>query len=513
MTRVTLVLALVLLFGCSSSSKNTGGSNGADASSDGGGSGGSGAVGGGAGGGAGSAGTGGTSGGGDAGADAPCDPAEKPAAGAVFVSPTGSDANSGKSDFPVQTIGQAIGLAKASFATKIYLASGDYTLTDTLTFGVGEEGIVIEGGWTKSGPAWAPLCQPGRRSFTTISVAAAVAVRVQDLSKAAGLRHLKIATKAQGASPAGEPGESMFGVWVSGAQTAFNLYDIEVVAGAAGQGGDPPPAPSKPTTPATCDGATGCCTTEVGCGDNSVGPSPPAQGSAGADAPAGTFDSNGYQPGTGTVGPPGTKGHNGKIGSPGGNTGKKCSTTSCGNCLPGCPGTCSGTYTAGPTLVGGTGKCGCAGQGGGGGAGGRGGGSSVALLATDGATVSIQYVTLHAGKGGNGANGGAGGPGGDGAAGQPGDQGGCNTGCHSSCSGTCQCAIYSTESGGPPGTKGGAGGLGANGGGGSGGPSFSFVTVNASVSDGGNNGFIYEGGGAGVNTAASGASGPSWNQL
>lgn len=488
-----------------------GATGGADASSggqDAGGAGGSGGVGGGGAGagGTGAVGSGGTPGdaGGDAGGEPACDPNQSPVAGAVFVSPAGSDTNNGTAQFPVLTLGEALSKAKAALATRIYLAVGDYNLTATLELGAAEQGIIIEGGWQKNGSTWTPHCVPSRRTYTTVSVASDVAVRVTDMAQVGGLRHLTVATKSKGSTTAGAAGQSVVGIWASGAATVYNLLDVDVVAGDGGDGGEPPAAPAAAGT-STCNGVAGCCTTEPGCG-NTNGPDAPAKAATGNAASQGTFAASGYAPGNAADGNPGALGVHGKAGNNGPSTGKTCyATGNCGSCNAGqCTG---GSTLGGPSpQVGAPGRCGCAGLGGGGGKGGRGGGASIALLITQGATVSASYSTFHAGKGGGGAAGGAGGPGGQGANGSAGPETGCTTGCYGGCSSTC--SVYDTVSGGPAGTRGGVGGEGGDGGGGSGGPSYAVVQHGGGkLSDGGDNGFIWSSGGAGVAGGAPGSSG------
>lgn len=450
--------------------------------------------------------------------EAPCDPAEHVASDAIFVSPAGADTNNGSAEFPVQTISVALTKAKASLATRIYLNTGDYTLPDTLTFTAAEAGIVIEGGWQKSGATWAPRCEPGRHTLTTISVASAIGVRVTDVSRAAGLRHLTLTTAAQGKSVSDQPGESTLGVWATGTGTVFNLYDVELFAGDAGAGGAITTTPAQSGT-STCDGHTGCCTTGTGCGDNASGPAAPAQlPAAGGAKTSGTFGPTGYAPGNGPDGGTGTQGIDGKSGGAGQNLGNMCqvggSCGSCVNCSSG-SGSCQGgsASTGTSPLVGETGRCGCAGLGGVGGLGGRGGGASVALLVGDGATVSVSFSALHSGKGGDGGVGGVGGPGGSGAAGQAGAQAGCRTGCYSTCFGTCGCQVYTTATGGSAGTRGGNGGQGADGGGGSGGPSYTVVTIGTgSFDDTGGNALTFATGGNGADGAVSGLSGATVSQ-
>lgn len=445
-----------------------------------------------------------------------CDPTAAPEAEAIFVSPAGLDSNAGSAQLPVKTLSTALTKAKANLAKRIYLQVGDYSEASTLVFTEAEGGIIIEGGWNKQGAKWSPACADDRRLSTTIAVASNVAVRVTDVAVASALRHLTLATKAQGISPFAQPGESMYGIWVSGATTVFNLNDVEVIAGNAGSGGDAPIGPNG-VGPALCTGLAACCTDGIaGCGNAQVGPTaPPGAPVAPSAAQSGAFHSSGYAGENGPAGANGPNGYNGKAGGAGTSGGNVCRVGgSCGKCQTGgnasCPGTCGPKVapTSYSPLVGETGHCGCGGLGGFGGQGGRGGGASIALYVTTGATVVVKDSVLRAGKGGNGAAGGVGGEGALGSDGSVGAPAFCITSCYDGCQGSCTCDQGTSVPGGAAGTRGGKGAKGGQGGGGSGGPSHAVVTLAGSVDDVGGNQLVvsdpgvgFAGGANGQNTA------------
>lgn len=70
---------------------------------------------------------------------------------AVFVSPSGNDANPGSQDFPFQTIQHAVSYATAAGITNIYLSSGSYIEANTAyscaVALIGLTNLTIQGGW------------------------------------------------------------------------------------------------------------------------------------------------------------------------------------------------------------------------------------------------------------------------------------------------------------------------------------------------------------------------------
>jgi hypothetical protein len=97
-----------------------------------------------------------------------------------------------------------------------------------------------------------------------------------------------------------------------------------------------------------------------------------------------------------------------------------------------------------------------------------------------GATVSLSYTKLSAGRGGNGSAGGGGGTGANGSLGAAGAMSSCDTACctgGSLCSQNCGHCNAQPIAGGTTGGPGGRGGNGSLGGAGSGGSSYSIVRL------------------------------------
>src|SRR4051794_29214036 len=103
------------------------------------------------------------------------------AARAVFVAPTGNDANAGTpAEQPVRTLGKARDLARAAGAgTTVVLAGGTYQLSQPITLTAADSGItwsaapgarpVISGGrpvtgWKKSGNLWSAPVPAGLKT-------------------------------------------------------------------------------------------------------------------------------------------------------------------------------------------------------------------------------------------------------------------------------------------------------------------------------------------------------------
>jgi hypothetical protein len=295
------------------------------------------------------------------------------------------------------------------------------------------------------------------------------------------LRDLKVVSK----SPA-DPGESLYGIFASGASTTLTLDQVVVDVAGGGAGG------------AGAPGAFAANTVDAGCtsGNGSNG----GAGAPGGGAASGTLDASGY---VATSGGDAGAGQTGQNGSGGG-------TGTCANC-DFASGTCQTTCTiVVKQLCASNGQSGCAGGFGGGGSGGTGGGASIAVTAWD------AHVTIFGGlyTAANGGNGGVGGAGGDGGAGAPGATGANATcvdygtpGCVlNNCSGTLNGT--SALNGGTAGGVGGSGGPGGQGGGGSGGVSYAIVQGGAgAVTLNGNPKLAHGDGGTGA--AVGGANGTS----
>jgi hypothetical protein len=363
----------------------------------------------------------------------------------VFVTVDGADTPScGTRGSPCKTVGAAIARAVSLARPGVYIAAGTYVETVTL-----RSGIDLIGGWNVlgagDGAQWSRACSS---QVTTLKAGSdAVTVRAPSLAgQVTKLSTLTIASRDGTPSP----GESPVGVLATGG-TTLQLVAVDVRAGSAGVG----------VAGARGDaGAPGGGDCDAG-GDGGPGTPP---GPSGPSSDGGSFGAEGYVAGDGVVGSGGPRGQNGP--APG-----KGTCVECRNCTVG--GVCA-NVDLGPSC-GTDGKTGCGGLGGAGGAGGSGGGSSVALLAWDGAKVFVVGGSLRAGdgaRGAAGAGGGAGGPGGTGSAGAG------MLPCDTACGGVIALGCPTGRDAGRGGAAGGAGGAGApggTGGDGAGGNSYAIV--------------------------------------
>jgi hypothetical protein len=341
---------------------------------------------------------------------------------AYFVSEgVGEDvANCGGPEGPCRSLRKGLARAVDNGIHFIFLDNtADHTATETLAL---PPNVVVAGGFSNVNGHWTRLCDA--RGKTRL-LSSANPVISAEFSGAAKLDSLTVETRSAG------PSETMLGVLVRGTETQLWLSNVTIAAADGGAGS--PGEQGAPGGPGAAVNAT-CAP-----GDGAAGM---FVGSRGADASAGTFGPNGYEPAHGATGGDGEAGHAG-------------TEAPAPSCCETQPGTCSQR-----------GAPGCGGPGGHGGAGGRGGGSSVALYLWD-AQVFVEGGALRAGNGGNAGPRGAAGSGGTGAAGRMGDNAACPF-----CidlppySGT-QCyvaTIPGTQAGtGGNGQAGGEGGAGANG--------------------------------------------------
>jgi hypothetical protein len=403
--------------------------------------------------------------------------------GPIYVSIDGQDTETcGTQGAPCRSIQKALAIASAIGKTVIRVGQGTYNEQLVL-----QAGFTIEGGWIALkeavGFSWYGDCRaPAVRSANVIVSAPSnvdKAVIAQDLDGSAVLSTCTVTTKLLGSTgTSGQPGQSLYGVFVAGQTTDLTLKDVIVIAGSGGNGAD--------GTNGATSGAPGVGNCPSGTGASGT------TGDAGAPAPAASFDAGGFVPRGGGNGSTGGSGQNGVTGDPG--TCEKC----CGGGLLGCT---NGTNTP---SCGETGSSGCAGGGGSGGLGGQGGGASVALFVADG-HVTVQGGELRTGKGGKGGNGGLGASGGSGSTGSTGGSGPI---CPTSCS-LVACSNEKAGKGGD-GSLGGSGGAGGRGGGGAGGSSYSYVVLGKGSVEVADAGLVYGAAGeGGAPNGPAGSSGPS----
>ncbi len=345
----------------------------------------------------------------------------------VCASPSGTDtAGCGLAASPCRTVQHAVTRAVATFRDHVLLDDGEFEELETLQI---PAGVTLQGGWSRVNSTWQRACPSERSSQTVIQSQARVAVRVS----AAGSVHLDALTIRT--KDVGDTGESLYGVWVDGAESQLTLDEVTVVAGDAGSGLNGLPGQTL-SGPQTCD--------EPGTGANG------ADGTNGQSSSS-VFTRAGYSPGDGTTGENGQEGKTGTTGQSGSVL-----------CIP-YDGNCNHAPAPDYTLTAAGGKGGCGGGPGTGGTGGQGGGSSIALYVSQG-QVAVHGGSLVAGAGGNGGEGGLPGEGGSGKTGAIGQEVNCPT----------QCGQNSGANGSRGGT-GGKGGNGGKGGSGAGGNSVALV--------------------------------------
>jgi hypothetical protein len=429
--------------------------------------------------------------------DTNCDGMDGDASRAVFVSPTGDDANAGTTrSQPKRTLAAAVAAAEG-LGDDVYATSGVYAERLSVA-----NGVDVVGGYSAD---WATRSLAAETRITGSSGSAAVAVN------ATAPTLLQLLTLAPGA-PVGF-GASSYGLRAVGSPgLVVERVSATASAGNGGAGGGngapgQPGGPGQPGVTGECDrfqgpgGAGGTSPVGRTGGAGGFGGSQGANtgqggfsglvvgGGGGAGGPGGAGGTTGHTGGAGNNGDPGSRGSDGSGGA-GGFSGSGTWTTSAGG--TGGNGTNGhggggggGGGGQGGTFVNdgggnGGGGGGGGGEGGHGGGGGGGGGGSfgVFLVNSSGATVIDSVIA--AGNGGPGGNGGSGG-----SAGAGGSRGLGATYCTSE--------IGAGGNGG----VGGAGGLGGHGGGGAGGPSIALYTTGGVTTSGNSLSFATGGAGGG----------------
>ncbi|GMU59185.1 MAG: hypothetical protein AMXMBFR34_09480 [Myxococcaceae bacterium] len=419
--------------------------------------------------------------------DANCDGLDGEWNNAVFVAPSGSDANPGTPALPKLTISAGLAQAVATGKRDVLIAGGTYTEQVSVTTG----GKGLFGGYTA--PAWS-------RSLSTAVTVTGVntPLRLSNAPNTVVQSINFIGANATGA------GASAYGALIANsASVRLERLTLSAGSGTAGTAG---------AAGATGAGGTTGNAGQPGCEDSGgfcASCERPAGGSGGNSA-CGRFGGTGGQPGNGgSWGSLGGTGAGGTAGGPGTPNGQGNWTTPStywgANGLPGSagsPGTSGlnfGTlsalgYTVAATSAGGAGGNGNGGGGGGGGGGGSadcdsygggggggggggcGGGAGLAGVSGGGSfavflwnsTVQASNCTVTSANGGNGGNGGGGGVGGTGGPGGP--QNGYGGG-----------GEQDDGSNGGRGGAGGAGGDGGAGGAGGGGPTVGVVRGGGAV--------------------------------
>ncbi len=357
----------------------------------------------------------------------------------LFVAPTGTDGGACTRMSPCRTVQYAIVAAVQLSKSIVYLAANNAPYFESITM---KGGVSIEGGWDAS---WMPICDATKSTAVTIQGVTNITVNASFVGQAT-LRYLTITTKSSAA-----PGESLYGIFATGAPTDLTLDQLNVKSAGGGAG------------------VSGAIGSDGANGVGSCAPSngaPGSLGSNGAAAAPGNFSASGYTPAKASDGNSGTAGANGMSGTMG--TCGACSTCTNGNpCVFGQNNSCAGN-----------GLSGCGGKAANGGGVGANGGSSVGVFVSD-AQVTVLAGSYTIDNGGDGGNGAVGGVGGAGSLGTLGSDIKCVT--QFACiNQTCSVNSVTVLKGGAAGTSGGAGGNGGSGGGGSGGFSFAFVASKSS---------------------------------
>jgi hypothetical protein len=416
--------------------------------------------------------------------DSDCDAIDGTEEDAVFVSPTGNDANPGTKAKPKRQIQSALDAARATGGRVVLVAFGTY---GQVTLATGDS---IYGGYDPTN--WA---RRDRFPDGLATIEGSGHGVLAEGAKNVVVQHMKVTANAA----AGAAGESAYGIRaISGASLA--LQRAVVIAG-NGTPGRPGIAGARGAAGGDGgDGKAGSCDGEFGVGGGGGSSVADRQGGRGGDGGWETERFGGLaedgdpgrkgKPSTaggrggakGNPGAPGQSGRNGDAGRPGlGGTGGGSSIASAGQLwdgrdgaggLKGKPGDGGGGGGGGGSQQGvlanngggnGGGGGGGGGDGGGGGAGGRAGGGSFGIYLFD-SQIVVGASRIVAGDGGAGGRGGDGGR--EGAGGIRGRGGR---------------ACLSEVGAGGNGGAGGAGGRGGGGGGGAGGPSVAVLKAGSST--------------------------------
>ncbi len=408
----------------------------------------------------------------------PCTLLRPDAATSVFVAPGGgASPGCGSIDKPCGGVQDAIELAAKGAKPTVIVAAGTYA-KEVINL---RPGLTLQGGWNRSAAgAWSKECGASPSALVTLRAPASadrtVVASFAGAAAAATLDTLSIESK-----PFADRGQTLYGVFVTGASTKLVLNAVSVTVADGGAGADGKDTLQGGPAPNTCTAS-------------STGQTALVPGADGAGAPRGTFGVAGYVGLAAGDGAPGSAGSNGAIPSPVPVTGPGCTLGGfqlAGSSVAGAPPPCDTTAVS---VRGNPGTAGCGGAGGGGGIHGSNGGSSISVFVADGAVTAAggKWVAGSGGVGGNGGKGAAGSQGGpvgvQGAPSDPNDTSatyyGVCTPVTSGATGRLLRCDGSDPHPAPPGAPGGAGGngsAGGGGGGGSGGISYAYVTAGSGM--------------------------------
>lgn len=335
---------------------------------------------------------------------------------AVFVSPTGDDATSGRKTSPVKSIAKGVELAAARGVPRVYVCEGSYDGAVDV-----KAPVAIFGGMSC---AWAVT---GARP--KLAPSKGVALAVTKVSGAVLVQDLEIV----GSADLGKPGDSAIAAFVS-ESTNVTFRNVTLTA-KDGVGGDTGAGRSNYSSAAkdgaNASGATGGVASTCACADSTSSTGGAGASGAGAGLQDGSAipavgSSNAGLTGlstctNGQIGANGASGSTGAAATAAGTlTASGWSSVAGGLAAPnGKPGQGGGGGGAKTNVSSAGGGGACGGCGGAGGAVGGNGGSSFALLAFK-SSVTVEGGTLASGAGGKGGDGGPGQAGQSGGAAGPG---------------------------------------------------------------------------------------------
>jgi hypothetical protein len=161
--------------------------------------------------------------------DQNCDGVDGELGKAIFVAKNGSDSNAGMIDKPMLTIQAAIDKAKAAAKRDVYVATGVYTGSITLTAGIG-----VYGGYSSD------FKQRHIVLYETVIMGAAFSAQKPGAVNALAITGVKGATVLDGFTVFGKnnntSGGSSYAIYVKNGNEALKLTNNRIVAGNGGAG-------------------------------------------------------------------------------------------------------------------------------------------------------------------------------------------------------------------------------------------------------------------------------------
>jgi hypothetical protein len=150
----------------------------------------------------------------------------------VFVAFGGPTADCGTMDIPCGTIGAALWeIQRSGAGTKdiVYVAESAQHYVEQVTL---VPGVTIQGGWVFSAGQWSHPCALDNAQVTIEAPAGKDAVVLAGFSGSTALQTLTLRNDPSAATP----GESLYGLLVSGSGTQVTLDNVSMVLGNGGSG-------------------------------------------------------------------------------------------------------------------------------------------------------------------------------------------------------------------------------------------------------------------------------------